>query len=315
MVGGIKIFTMASDPNHLGIRQFVSSAEYWGWDYDIFMFDPKTKSKHGVAQFKMALLEHVLRTIEHDNNDYTYVGIIDGYDMVFNNTPDMCIRRMEANVRIHPDSTLITGYSTPKFLNLISMHKPVVFFNKYINKTDENTFSTSNDCGDIPINLGMVMGGTLVIQNYARAMLSCWYKNESMCSQKVCSEQKYFKLLMDEGTYACKNKTLFIDVDNVFVHNHLIDYDRMTKRIFNNAIVEECDIERPIFHHFPGNSNYPRGVMLQTHYYNNSVNLPCDTYACPICSYNKTFEKLKIIFNVMLCATIIMLFLKKNITI
>lgn len=304
----IKIFTMASDPSNVGLGQLTASAARWGWEYDVFYFDGTTRSKVGVARHKMALLEHVLSEISRSGHEY--VAVLDGYDMIVNNSPEECVRRME-----DPSvdrGALIVGYSSPVLLNTFRIHRPITAWTRFRNRTDD-TFASSESCGQLTVNLGMVMGRREVVSTYIRDMLGLWATNQSMCTEAVCSEQKYFKIMMDDNRYSCANRTLFIDTRGVFVKNHRSQFDKLTKRFFNNAVLEEADIDVPVFHHFPGNTRYARGQRIQTHYFNLTMGATeCDPGTdCPICACDRTLTKIRIITGVLLCVTALMLFTKR----
>lgn len=273
----IKLFTMATDLNDVGLTQFKQTADKWEWDYDIFHLNRQIiKSANGAAQYKMELLKYIWEHLKY--NHYDFVGIVDGYDLLVNNSPEECIKRLYEN---NLQDTLVVGiesiWNVKPFPIIYNIH----LFDNLIN-TIFKTMSFSQDCKK-PYNLGMVLGSSSNITLYISKMLSLW-NTKNICNSKICSEQKYFEKTLQCGTFTCENNTLYIDENEHFVKNFICCFIKNTNT-------------NTIFLHFPGKRYRCNLFGYQTHFYNTIMNNICNT-DCFICN---NYMLYKITCFVLIC--------------
>lgn len=289
----IKLFTMATDLNDIGLQQFIKTADKWGWDYDVFHLKKQVfKSENGVAQYKMELLVYILNHLQY--NSYDFVGIVDGYDILINNSPDECIRRLySANVH---DGTLSIGvgasWNQLKPFSYLTKNKEI----RDVLKPFNTTLSYSTNCKKV-FNLGMVLGSQSIVVFYISKMLNLWHTINN-CSSESCSEQKYFEYLLDSNVFNCYNNTLYIDENEMFIRNT------------NNCILNlNYFSSNPIFLHFVGKRDKCNTFEYQTHFYNLIMNINCNTN-CPVC-YNKNKYMTFTVIVLVICFILVCLCLKR----
>lgn len=280
---------MATDLNDKGLRQFKTTADKWGWDYDIFHLNKQViKSAKGVAQYKMELLNYIWDHLKY--NSYDFIGIVDGYDVLVNNSPDECIRRLySANVH---EGTLSIGvgasWNQLKPFSYLSENKHI----RDVLTPFNTTLSYSTNCKKV-FNLGMVLGSQSIVVFYISKMLNLW-NTINNCNSDSCSEQKYFEHLLESNTFDCSNNTLYVDENEMFIKNT------------NNCVTKINHLSsNPIFLHFVGTREKCDTFEIQTHFYHSIMDTNCDKH-CPVCYNQNEYITFRVLV-LMICFALVYL--------